>query len=399
MRDRTLFRQNAFLQISFFIGFGILSIYSVLFLQKAGYSTLEIGIATTLANLLGTLVQLYTGRLADRARGLSIKAILLAQSVTMAVVMLPYFGGMPSLAVVFVTYLIYCGLAQAVQGPMNAVTVAFEKAGHAIPFNIIRGLGSMSYGVTSVLTGFYFDSQPIEHLPYFLFASSFLFSIAILMLPKPPTGGQQLADDRIRRTGKATEHFYAKYPVFVPLIIGFTLLFAGHVMINNYLALIVENRGGGPGQTGLAVAVAISCEVLALFSFTAIRRKLSDRTILFTSAFTFTLKAFLLYLSKNVAMIFVSQILQFGGFAFFTAGMSYFAAQLVEPQDLVKGQSVNTIIMSLGGAMGSFVGGFALHILSVNQSLLLTVGVSLVGTIVAVAGLVKAGKVAAQKAR
>lgn len=392
MREKKLFTQNAFLQVSFFIGYCTLSIYSVLFLKEAGYSTLEIGIASTVANLLGTFVQLWSGRLGDRARGLSLKSILLVHSVVMAAVMLPYLGGMPSLSIIYFSYVVFCGLAQAVQAPMNAVTVAFETAGHPIPFNVIRGFGSMSYGFTSLILGFYFDSKPITDLPYVLLASMLLYTLAILLLPKIPTGGQQLVNDRIRRTGRATDNFYRKYPVFLPLIVGFTLLFSGHIMINNYLALIVESRGGGPAETGIAVSVAITAEVLAMFSFAAVRKKISDRAILMTSTLVFTVKALLLLVSKNLEMVYLSQILQFGSFAFFTAGMSYFAAQLVEPQDLVKGQSVNTIIMSLGGAFGALAGGMALEFLPVNGALLLTVAISAIGCVIAMTGLVRAGR-------
>lgn len=391
MRQPSLFFKNALLQFTFFISFCMMTVFTVLYMQSLGFTTLHTGIIFGLANFFGAWLQMITGQMADSSKVVTIKEVLLAHAGIAALAMVPLAFFSASGFVVLASFFVFSLLAQAVQGPINAVSVAFEQAGYPIQFSVIRGIGSASYGLTSLLAGMYFDHHPLTQLPLLLFVSMTLFCLVIFLLPPVPVGQRRPGVKAVGVVDPPTQHFYRKYPLFIPLVIGFTLLFAGHMVINTYLALLVKNVGGGATEAGIAVSCAIVMEVISLFSYGHLRRHVSDRFLMGIAALVFTIKAIILYFATNVFWVYISQLFQFATFPFFTAGISYFSAAIVEKKDLVKGQNVVTIIMSLGGAVGSLLGGIVLNFLSVPSALLATVGISLAGSVIALTGIRQAG--------
>ena len=397
MGRRSLFFRNALLQFSFFISFCVLTVFTVLYLQSVGFSTLDTGIIFGLGNLCGALLQLVTGQLADASKVISLRMVIFGHALLALVFMIPVVFFQATGFIIPVAFFVFVLISQAIQGPINAVSVAFEQAGYPISFSVIRGIGSASYGLTSLAAGFYFESRPITDVPLVLFCGMLLFMLCIFLVPPVPAGVNTLRDARVEPDSQPTKHFYRKYPFFVPLLIGFTLLFAGHMIINNFLALLVENVGGSSGQVGVAVSCAIVMETTSLMLYGRFRRMLSDRALMAIAACFFTVKAFILSQAADVGLVYVSQFFQFATFPFLTGGISYFSADVVEVQDLVKGQNVVTIIMALGGAIGSTSGGFLLNYTNAATALMVTVAISLVGTLIALYGIWSAGKAVTKK--
>lgn len=387
MRKRSLFFKNALLQFTFFISFCMMTVFTVLYMQSLGFTTLHTGILFGLANFFSAWLQLFTGRIADSSKRITMKHVLLAHAGLAALAMVPLAFFSVQGLLVPLAFFVFSLLAQAIQGPINAVSVAFEQAGYPIQFSVIRGIGSAGYGLTALLSGIYFDHYSLAQLPFLLFISMVLFGLVIFLLPPVPVGRLRSEKSTLGVVDPPTHHFYRKYPFFIPLVIGFTLLFSGHMVINTYLALLVENVGGGATQAGIAVSCAILMEVISLFCYGHLRQHVSDRFLMGTAAVFFTIKAVILFFASNVFMVYLSQLFQFATFPFFTAGISYFSTATVEKKDLVKGQNVVTIIMSLGGAGGSLVGGIILHYLPVSSVLLITVLLSLIGTVIALSGI------------
>lgn len=392
MSHRSMVIRNILPQASFYAAFCVQTVFQVLYLTNQGYSTLQIGMIVAGANLLGALLQIWTGRLADSAKGGSVKTILFAEGLIMALSMVPILLGVKKVGVVVGCFVIANLLGQAIQGPLTAVPVAFETAGYPVRFNVVRGMGSVSYGIASVLFGFYFNRAPITTLPLLLFLCVLFFTLLVIAIPTVPVEREQLHSDRITRTGRRSEHFFKTYAVLIPIMVGFTVLFAGHIIINLYMSLFVTSLGGHPSDAGIAVAIAIIMEVASFMVYARIRKHVPDRVLLLCSALFFTIKAFIFSRAEGMTLIYLSQALQFFGFGFFLSGLVYFIARIVAPEDLVQGQSVPTMIMSFGGALGAGLGGWAIDVFELHPMMHITALVSALGTIIAVYGIWNATK-------
>lgn len=389
MKDKRIFALNAFFQAAYYFSFSGVMVYSLLYLQKYGLTTWEIGIIFTLANFTGVFLQLITSKMADSGKMISLKGLLIIHALALAAFMaMPAFFTVSKL-IKSLSFLAYIAILLSVQALLNSVPVIFERAGHKISFAVLRGMGSGFFGITTLLLGQYFEINPINQLSMILFILALLFLLSILLLPPIPEAKDIKESETVYIEEGGGVNFYKKYPVFIPLVFAFILVFLGHQMINNYLALIVQNVGGGPGQIGLASMLGTVMEMVILFSYIKIRKRISDLNLLIFSAIMFTVKIGLLSIAHNYLIVLFSQILQLFAFGIFVAAISYFAAQYVDKKDLVNGQSVSTIIMSVAGGLGSLLGGYLLAIMPVRRALFIGFLISLVGAGIVALTLIK----------
>ena len=80
-------------------------------------------------------------------------------------------------------------------------------------------------------------------------------------------------------------------------------------------------------------------------------------------------------------MIYMAQVLQMGAYALFVPASVYYVNQIIEKNDMVKGQSFLTTSMTLAGVFASLAGGILLDMIGVHESLLLGAIVSVVGVV------------------
>lgn len=67
-------------------------------------------------------------------------------------------------------------------------------------------------------------------------------------------------------------------------------------------------------------------------------------------------------------------------FALFTPASVYYTNQMMKPQDQFKGQAYLTMTITMGGVLGSLLGGFILQYSSVSMMLIVCAIVSAIGT-------------------
>lgn len=81
-------------------------------------------------------------------------------------------------------------------------------------------------------------------------------------------------------------------------------------------------------------------------------------------------------------MINLAQGLQMVGFAMHTMASVYYTNQIIPQKDLVKGQTLMAMANTVGGIIGSLVGGQMLNFLSVQAMLLIGTVISIIGTVI-----------------
>lgn len=166
------------------------------------------------------------------------------------------------------------------------------------------------------------------------------------------------------------------------LLGGVALLFAFHNIINNYLYQIMQPLGGTAADMGTSLSIAAACELPTMFLFSWLLKHFKCKSLIRTAALFFTLKAVLILTAGQIWMINLAQVLQMFAFALHTAASVYYTNQIIPKKDQVKGQALMTTANTVGGVLGSLLGGQLLNYLSVSSMLLIGTVISAAGTII-----------------
>ena len=96
----------------------------------------------------------------------------------------------------------------------------------------------------------------------------------------------------------------------------------------------------------------------------------------------FITKNIITFLATNMFMIYVAQFLQFGAFALTFPALVNYINVIVEPKDLVKGQTLLTLGMTISSVFASLVGGVLIDSIGVNPTLFIGVVTTIIGGII-----------------
>ena len=385
--------QYALSMAVYYASFCAMMVFSALYLRSVGLSASVIGMILGFAYLAGAVLQQVMTKVADRARILTIRELAMCQMAFGAVMLVPVLVVALPAWLIGGLFFVTATCQIACQSLLNAIAVSYTKRGLPVHFGIGRGMGSLGYAVTSIFLGRYLAGEAPIHVVWVLLFFLALATMLLGTLPKMPRlalfAPTDTASEAVLDTERSTQAFFRRYPLFFPLILGMTLLFVTHVIINNYMLFIMENAGGTAAHTGVATALAAGVEMLMLFSYLRWRKIFSERMLIGISVFAFTIKAMMLLFAQSPLGIYISQSLQFLSFGLLTPAMTYLAAQRVAPQDLVQGQVIVMIPPMLGGGLGGLFGGMLLDAGGVFWMLIWSTLISLVGTCICLWGLWK----------
>ena len=144
---------------------------------------------------------------------------------------------------------------------------------------------------------------------------------------------------------------------------------------------IITNVGGTSADLGRLLAIAAITEIPVMFLFSIIVKHVKSSVLLIISGIFFALKAFGYFAAVNIALMTVAAVMQMGSFALYIPASVYYVNEVMEEQDKFKGQALMTGTNTLGGMIGSLLGGFLIDHAGVAV-------MNLAGLIMAVSGAV-----------
>lgn len=167
-------------------------------------------------------------------------------------------------------------------------------------------------------------------------------------------------------------------------VLGLILVYFTHIIINNFFIQIITPIGGTETNMGIAVFIQAIMELPVMIFFNNIQKKFSCLTLIRFAVIMFIIKHILIYISPNITMIYIAQTLQMLSYAILIPASVYYANQIIEKSDSVKGQSMVTISIAASGIIANLVGGVLLDVISVKQVLLIGVGISIIGALIVI---------------
>jgi PPP family 3-phenylpropionic acid transporter len=103
----------------------------------------------------------------------------------------------------------------------------------------------------------------------------------------------------------------------------------------------------------------------------------------------YALKHIVTFFATNVWGIYIASFLQIGAYAVFTPASVYFVNQIVSKTDVLMGQTVNMMFITMAGVLGSLLGGILMDVFSVHIVLGIGIVLTLAGTLLCFAGMAR----------
>lgn len=363
--------------------------FATVFLLSRGFTTSQIGISIALANVLAVVCQPTVATIADEARKISLHSLTILLIVADFILFgLLFFTGNFFIATMAL-FVLTNTVSQTVQPLINSISFYYINRGVDMNFGLPRSMGSMSYAIVSTIIGYLVEDYGSNVILIFGVVIFAIIGITVAVMPRVVKTNSTVqeetfdADDSAsgeKKVGEAEAKgssvtgskkesifsFFGRYKIFSVALLGSTCIFIFHFATNNYMLQIAENVGGSAATMGTALSIAAMCEIPSMMFSEQIMKKIKYNYLLVLSGLFFCVKAFVYIVAVNIPMLYVSQVLQMVSYAFFIPASVYYVNENMNDNDKVKGQAIMTGTTTLGGVIGSLIGGIIIDYLGVK---------------------------------
>lgn len=391
----------AVVQSSYWSAFCLIVNFASVYLLAHGLSNAQIGVLLAVAGAVATVVQPIVAGIVDRSRvplrlWLVLGGIVVA---ALAAALLPQGEGF----LTAVTYGLLVALIQVVQPLVNSLGMAAVAQGFRVNFGVARACGSVTFALLSVGAGALIAATSAKAVALLLIvaAAVFVAGSATFILRHPAAPATDYAASSVSRKRAAAEAAgepavghrdparlsdppaldRRAWKLFSLLLVGIMLGMTSHTLVNAFLFQIVDFHGGDAGAMGLAAMVAAMVELPTMVFFERLISRWTPGTLLIVGGIGFAVKNLAAYLAPNLAVLYLSQVLQFAGFGLVIPATVYYVNRLFPAALRVRGQAYITMTFSAGSVVGALIGGVVLDAAGVPMLLL-------VGTVAATVGAV-----------
>lgn len=378
--------------------------FSSVYLLECGLTSAQIGMILAVAGILAAAAQPFVAGYADRPSALSLKTIVSIGCVAAAVLTVLLLAVYQKS--VMLTGLFYGGcvvLLQFLLPFVNSLGTEMISQGKRLNWGFARGIGSAAYAVVSYVLGVLVAKAGIVSIPVSIFVCYVLLLATVLIYPFQKgrkTESKEMMGDRTggghtEKSAMIEEQkccpdeacalqtsFLKKYPRFAAVLVGTTLLYLSHHLINTFLYQVIQSKGGGSAENGLVMSLCACMELPTLFFFSYMLKKAGSETWYKVCGIFITLKAAATLLVSSLTLFYFIQIFQMFGWGLLAVAPVYYANQTVRKEDAIKGQAYMAMTCTLGSVFASFSGGSLIDAAGVNVMVGTAVAAGLIGAVI-----------------
>lgn len=348
-----------------FMGNGAAGAYLPIWLVEQGVTEGEIGYINAVPIIILIAINLFVGRIADRA-----------QDWRMAIVVGTVLSGIAPFGLFFVRdfwgiLFFYCLTMVPLMaiGPVADAAAIRMTRRRNTDFGIIRGWGTLGFMSFNALTGFLAAAWgAIVFIPIFA-GAGLLRAAASLQLPRFRAGREATAP-----TGEAlpaaapmpvvaTPPDRAKLrealkPWFVIALFGAALLYSSHFLLQGFAALIWKQAGISEAVIGPLVALGAGAEAIMMFAFRRVASRFTARNLMLAAAVTMAVRLAIMAMNPPVEMLFVLQSLHAVTFALGYLGTVNFIANWTSEDIAAEAQSFFAVLVQVIAAVAFIAFGY-----------------------------------------
>ena len=367
------------IQIGMWAMYAPLMGYTSVFLLAKGFSNTEVGIISGLGCIISAVLQAMVSSYADRENSKSVKALLImfaALQIALAVVLLAL--GNNFVLAIGVIFGALIAIMQLMVPLTNSMAMEMMNQGKLINYGAARGTASMVYAILVNTMGAFAKGNNLSIVPIATMLSAAILLVGTVLFPFKKAPGS--VEEELK-SETDTRPFLVKYPKVALFVIGAICAYVGHNLINVFLFQIVSLKGGNHVNMGVCLSLAAVFEIPVMFGLAYLVAKRDSSTWVRVGGVGIMLKIILTLLVPDMISLYIVQICQLFGFATFVVATVYYANQVVEECDRVKGQAYMTMANTLGIVFASMLGGVLIDIYGTN-------GMMIVGSVITVVGTV-----------
>ena len=344
----------------FFMTSGAATTYGgIWFSQDQGLSPGEIGLIGSLPTFLMLILNLVVGRLADKAADW--RQVIVIGALLGAAIPIGLFWAHGFVPILIVWTL--AALPVAAIGPVQDAATMRMTRRNGTDFGFIRAWGTIGYMGVIVITGQIVTSfGGMIFLPFFI-GLAVLRGVIALGLPnfRAPKEEQTLA-----QKGGASRMREVMKPWFLLPLVGWSMVFATHLILNSFQALLWKQQGISDIVIALLIALGAASEATMMFVFKRFVGRFPARLIILASAVIATLRFAALAFAPDVPLLVVLQLLHSMSFAMGYLGCVHFIANWTSEDIAAEAQSFFQVLQQAMGVIavtgfGVLMGFFGVH--------------------------------------
>ena len=388
MKDRLVNQVNwhhASMQATFWGGYCAIWSFITVFLLYRGFMNTQVGIITAVSTTIPTFIAPKLSALADKDPRFGVRRQAIFYTVLLEIAAL-FMWGFGQYKIVDTAVYLFIGILLVIVPSYFSVMVNdFAVRGLNVNFGLGRGMGSLCYGLCSLLLGFITERySPVLILPVFVVLNALtLLSIVTFRYPLPSLPPAKAADVPVSNLA-----LLKKYPSFALLVLGCGLMMGGHSTVCTYLIHVCERAGVGESAMGTMMAIGAVVEVPVMLLFNRFLRVKPLKFWLALSAFGFVLRQSLLAVATTPALLYVASFLQIIENSLYVPATTLYVVRYLDSANQAKGQAlIYTMANGLGPAIALFLGGRLMDLYGVNALMVMIVAVSAVGAAIVLGAL------------
>ncbi len=371
---------------------GIIFGFTTVYLQEKQYTNYQIGIIFAMGNIFGFVAQPLIAVHIDKSRSTALLRYILSTAAISLVLMLGVLF-MPSACLpLSAAFVLLIGGNILLQPLCISLCFYLETFGSKVNFSAARAVGSLSFGLATVVLGLLVERVSASAVPLSYIIITALFGALALSytLGAKPREITKEAAVEVSEKPSGIFEFLKENKRFTFFLLGTSLLYFTHSLLGNFMIEFVRNVGGDSSDMGSILAFMTLSEIPAMLLFSKLSRRFSCSALLRFAVIMFTLKELMIYLAGSVAMFYAAEALQALSFAIFVPASVRYADEVIEKRNSTKGQTFITAVISMASIFASIIGGILLDGAGAKAALLVGVLVSAAGTFVTMFAIQKA---------
>ena len=317
---------------------GAAAAYFGVWMAGHGISSGQIGVVNAAPVFVLLLINVFVGRLADRASDWRQMIILLSILAGVTALGLFFVSGFVGVLIVWTLFSIPAGSLPPV---VDAATLRMtERNGTA--FGSIRGWGTLGAMFATAVTGLVAARLgPDSFVPVLVgFAVARLVMSFQLPRFRAPDRAATLGGAG-QRAGKLKE---VLKPWFVLPLIAFALVQATHFIITAFAALVWKEQGIPDAVVGLLIATSPAAEAVIMFVWQRIGKRVSARQMILAACVVTVLRWTVVAMSPPIWVLFLMQTLHSITFAVGYLGTVHFIANWTSEDIAAEAQSFSFVL-------------------------------------------------------
>ena len=348
-------------------------------LYKFGFSDSRISLFMGIFTALSVAVQVAAGELLSRIKKWDVAGVLVLFGAVMllcaAVVLLPDCNRILAVG----AFGVICMLLQTLPSLANSMGMDSIRRGAPTDYSIARGIGSLGYSVTALLTGVLVRRLGVAAVHMLTIGVSVLLILSAVWYRSTI---RDLAEAESEENRESKGPFFSRYPRFAVFLFGMAFLCVSHGLLCNFMFQIMTSRGAGAMEQGVATSISSLVELPIMFGFPFMLKKLRCDKWVRIAGFCMLLKPLLILLANAPGGIYLAQATQSIGYGLWVIGSVNYAERIVDQGESIRAQSYHGAVTTVSTVLALSMGGVLIEYLGVQTMVMVSLGCSLVGAVI-----------------